>query len=115
MVKVASCPTTTDVGATLALSATSALRFSVVPTVAVLFVTVSSGVVDETVATFTIGPTPGYVSGTSKLAVIVRVAPAGTTPSAHGNAVVQPPVFDPNTRPVGVASLTTTPAASDGT
>ena len=46
--------------------------------------------------------------------MIVRVAPAGTTPSAHGKAVVQSPVFDTNTRPVGVASLTTTPAASDG-
>ena len=49
-----------------------------------------------------------------KVAVIVRVAPAGTTPSVHGKAVVQSPVFDTNTRPVGVASLTTTPAASDG-
>ena len=38
--------------------------------------------------------------------MIVRVAPAGTTPSAHGKAVVQSPAFDTNTRPVGVASLT---------
>ena len=49
-----------------------------------------------------------------KVAVIVRVAPAETTPSAHGKAVVQSPVFDTNTRPVGVASLTTTLAASEG-
>ena len=46
--------------------------------------------------------------------MIVRVAPAGTTLSAHGKAVMQAPVVDTNTRPVGVASLTTTPAASDG-
>ena len=46
--------------------------------------------------------------------MIVRIAPAGTTPSAHGKAVAQAPVFDTKARPVGVASLTTTPAASDG-
>jgi hypothetical protein len=90
------------------------LRFSVVSTVAVLFAATSSSVVDDTLATFTIGPRPGYVIGKVKVAVIVRVAPAGTTPSAHGNAVVQSPVVDTNTRPVGAASLTTTPAASDG-
>ena len=49
-----------------------------------------------------------------KVAVIVRVAPAGTTPSAQGKAVVQSPVFDTHVRPAGVGSLTTTPAASDG-
>ena len=46
--------------------------------------------------------------------MIVRVAPVGTTPSVQGKAVVQSPVVDTNTRPVGVASLTTTPTASDG-
>ena len=45
---------------------------------------------------------------------MVRVWPTGTTPSAHGNAVVQSPVLDTNTRPVGVPSLTTTFSASDG-
>jgi CBS domain-containing protein len=34
---------------------------------------------------------------TMKVAVMVRVAPAGTTPSAHGKVVVQSPVFDTNT------------------
>ena len=112
--KVVGWPTSTAAGATLLLIATSALRFSVVSTVAVLFAAASSGVVADTLATFTIGPRPGYVIGTVKVAVIVRVAPAGTTPSAHGKAVVQSPAFDTNTRPAGVASLTTTPAASDG-
>ena len=65
------------------------MRFSGVSTVAVLLVALSSGVVADTLATFTIGPRPGYVIGTVKVAVIVRVAPAGTTPSAHGKAVVQ--------------------------
>ena len=49
-----------------------------------------------------------------KVAVIVRVAPAGTTPSVHGKAVVQAPVFDTQVSPAGVGSRTTTPAASDG-
>ena len=45
--------------------------------------------------------------------VIVRVAPAGTAPSAQGNAVVQSPAFDTNVSPGGVGSATVTPAASD--
>ena len=49
-----------------------------------------------------------------KVAVIVRVAPAATTPSAHGKAVGHAPVFDTHVNPGGVGSLTTTPTASDG-
>ena len=41
-------------------------------------------------------------------------APAGTVPSAHGKAVRQSPVFDTKVSPAGVASVTTTLAASDG-
>ena len=112
--KVVGWPTSTAAGATCLTIPTSALRFSVVSTVAVLLVVFVSTVVEDTSVTFTIGPRPGYVIGTMKVAVIVRVAPAGTTPSAHGKAVVQASVVDTNTRPVGVASFTTTPAASDG-
>ena len=46
--------------------------------------------------------------------MIVRVAPAGTVPSAHGKAVTQSPVFDTNVSPAGVTSATATPAASEG-
>ena len=47
--------------------------------------------------------------------VIVRVAPAGTAPSAQGNAVVQSPAFDTNVSPAGVGSVRDAPpAASDG-
>ena len=52
--------------------------------------------------------------GTVKVAMIVRVAPGGSVPRLHGKAVVQSPAFATNVRPAGVASLTTTPTASDG-
>ena len=60
------------------------------------------------------GEAPAYPTGTENVAVIVRVAPAGTAPSAQGNAVVQSPAFDTNVSPAGVGSATVTPAASDG-
>ena len=47
-------------------------------------------------------------------AVIVRVAPEATAPSAHGNAATQSPAFDTNVSPAGVTSATDTAAASDG-
>ena len=46
--------------------------------------------------------------------MIVRVAPAGTTPSVQGKAVVHAPVVDTQVNPAGVGSRTTTPTASDG-
>ena len=49
-----------------------------------------------------------------KVAVIVRVPPAGTTPSVQGKAVVHAPVVDTQVNPGGVGSRTTTPTASDG-
>ena len=45
--------------------------------------------------------------------MIVRVAPDGSRPSAHGNAVTQSPVFDVQVSPAGVGSSTTTSRASD--
>ena len=41
-------------------------------------------------------------------------APAGTVPSAHGNAVTQSPVLDTKVSPAGVTSVTTTVSAVDG-
>ena len=49
-----------------------------------------------------------------KVAVIVRVIPAGTTPSVQGKAVAHAAVFDTRVNPGGVGSFTTTPTASDG-
>jgi hypothetical protein len=46
-----------------------------------------------------------------KVAVIVRVCPGRIVPSEQGNAVVQLPVFDTNTRPLGVGSRTWTDKA----
>src|SRR5262245_16683084 len=45
---------------------------------------------------------------------MVRVVPAGTVPSAHGNAPVHAPVLETNVSPGGVGSSTTTAVASDG-
>ena len=67
-----------------------------------LFEASGSGVVADTSATLTMGEAPAYPSGTENVAVIVRVAPAGTTPNAQGNAVVQSPAFDTNVSPAGV-------------
>ena len=50
----------------------------------------------------------------AKVAVIVRGAPGGSVPRAHGKAVAQAPAFETNVRPGGVGSVSVTPAASDG-
>ena len=95
------------------MTATSAPRSSVVSAVAVLSEASGSGVAADTVATLTMGEGPAYPTGTRNVAVIVRVAPAGTVPNAQGNAVVQSPVFDTNARPSGKRSSTRTLLASD--
>ncbi len=48
------------------------------------------------------------------MAVIVRVAPAVTVPTAQGNAVLQAPLFEMKVSPAGVGSATETAAASLG-
>ena len=68
----------------------------------------------DTAATLAIGEGPAYPTGTENVAVIVRVAPAGTVPNAQGNAVVQSPAFDTNARPSWKRSSTRTSRASDG-
>jgi hypothetical protein len=81
---------------------------------AVLFAGTGSNVVDATVATFAIDAGGPGDRETLKVAVIVRVTPAGIVPRLQGNAVVQSPAFDMNVSPAGVGSLTVTDAASDG-
>ena len=56
--KVVGWPTSTEAGETLLLIATSALRFSVVSTVAALFAVFVSNVVEDTSVTFAIGDGP---------------------------------------------------------
>ena len=51
---------------------------------------------------------------TVKIDVIVRVSPKARAPRLQGNGVVQPPVFEANTRPAGVGSLTSTSCAFEG-
>jgi hypothetical protein len=62
---------------------------------------------------FTIGSGVVYDSGTEKVLVIVRVAPAGTVPSEQGNAVAQAPLFETKVSPLGVGSATVTLVASE--
>ena len=69
---------------------------------------------EDTDAVLTTGPPPEYDAGTRYVDVIVRVAPAGTVRSEHGNAVVQSPVLPTKLTPAGVGSATTTDVASDG-
>ena len=45
---------------------------------------------------------------------MVRGVAVVTVPSVHGKAVRQSPAFDTKVSPAGVASVTTTLAASDG-
>jgi hypothetical protein len=65
-------------------------------------------------AVFENGLVPPHKGGTLKVAVIVRVAPGESVPSAHGKATVQSPAFDTNTRPLGVGSETLTDVALPG-
>ena len=81
--------------------------------VEVLLPGVGSVVVVDTVAVLSTGLGVVYDDGAAKVLVMVRVAPAGTMPSEHGNALTQAPVFDTNVRPVGDGSATLTAAASD--
>ena len=80
---------------------------------ALLLATSASVTVVVTVAVLMI-EAAAYPVGTWNVATIVRVCPAGIVPSAHGNAVVQSPVFPTNVNPLGVGSDTVTPGASLG-
>ena len=84
-----------------------------VVTLALLLVLSPSATVVVTLAVLRIEAAP-YAVGTRNVETIVRVCPAGTVPSAHGNAVVQSPVLPTNVRPAGVGSDTVTPGASLG-
>ena len=81
---------------------------------AVLFAGFPSGVDDVIVAVLTTGFGPTGVGATRKVVAVVREAPAGTVPSAHGNGVAQSPLFDTNVSPAGIGSSITTAAASLG-
>ncbi len=83
-------------------------------TVALSLPETGSPVGELTLMVLTMGSGPAYEGGTRKVAVIVRAAPAGTVPSAQGNAVVQSPLVETNVNPVGVGSVTATVAASLG-
>src|SRR5690349_18261689 len=93
-------------------SVTAAPRATIA--IALLFGADGSGVPLVAVAAFTIGSAPEYPGGTLNVAMIVRTAPAGIAPSAHGNGVAQSPESEMGTRPAGVGSASDTPAASDG-
>ena len=65
-----------------------------------------------TVDVFEMGLGPAYPDGTAKVAVICRLWPAGTIPSAQGNGVMQAPALLTNVNPAGVGSVTVTLVAS---
>jgi len=69
-------------------------------------------VVALTEAVFEIEPVAE--EATRNVVVMVAVEPEVNVPIEHGNGVVQAPVLETNVVPGGVASLTVTPAASDG-
>ena len=114
IVKAIVCPGVTDAGPVFVSETSAEPAATGVVAVAVLLPDAGSVVVALTVATFTTGLAPAYPEGTLNVAVITRLAPAGTVPRLHGKAVVQAPALDTNVRPAGVTSATDTPAASLG-
>jgi len=88
---------------------TSDEMLEVVDAVAELFAEFGSADVEDTVAVLV--TVPANVEATVYVLVMVTVAPEFIVPMLHGNAVVQPPVFDTNVRLAGVTSATDTPVA----
>src|SRR5262245_62205318 len=107
-------PTCTLAGALVCVTSPSASRFNAVSIVDELFAALVSTVRLATLTVLTIGTGPVNAAGTLNVAVMMRVAPAASVPSAHGNAVVQSPAFDTNVSPAGAGSSTTTAGAVDG-
>ena len=85
-----------------------------VVSVAVLLPGTVSGVVEDTVAVLVTAPGAGKPEPTVIVVVMVRDWPDASVPSAHGNGVVQSPLFDTKVVPAGVASATETATASEG-
>jgi hypothetical protein len=106
-------PVVADDGPAL-LTARSALALpNAVVAVALLFAAFGSGVVLDTVAELAT-LVPAKFAAVVKVLVIVFVWPGVIVPRAHGNALVQAPVFEEKLVPAGVGSATETAAASEG-
>ncbi len=114
MVNATVCPGVTDVGPVWVTCRSAEPPATGVVTVPVLLPGAGSPVAALAVVALTIGFAPAYPGGTANVAVMTRVAPAGTVPRLHGKAVTQSPLLDAKLRPDGVTSATDTPAASLG-
>src|SRR5688500_172699 len=90
------------------------LGATAVSAVAWLLAATGSAVAAVTAVVAAIGLGPAYPEATRKVAVIVRLWPALTVPSAHGNAEVHAPALARKVRPAGVGSRTWAPSAASG-